>query len=126
VRNLPGAFATGARHPVVSGSKARLDRQQDLEHGGRDLVDVLALRQVPGGRRIVRIESGSVVDEWDGPHLESALALSSPRSTPEIGSRGLEVRLYRGELAVVGVDERRIRRLRPTSKHLSLLPFAAV
>jgi hypothetical protein len=57
VRNLPGAVAGGARHPVVSGSKAGLDRQQDLEHGGRGLVDVLALRQVPGGRRIVRFES---------------------------------------------------------------------
>jgi hypothetical protein len=34
VRNLPGAFATGARHPVVAGTQAGLDRQQDLEHGG--------------------------------------------------------------------------------------------
>jgi hypothetical protein len=57
MRNLPGAFATGARHPVVAGTQAGLDRQQDLEHGGRDLVAILALRQMPGGRRIVRIES---------------------------------------------------------------------
>jgi hypothetical protein len=57
VRNLPGAFATGACHPVVAGTQAGLDRQQDLEHGGRDLVAILALRQMPGGRRIVRIES---------------------------------------------------------------------
>jgi hypothetical protein len=57
---------------------------------------------VAAGLRVVRINLGPVIDEWLGPHLEGTPALSSPRSTSEIGPRGLEVRLYRGELAVIG------------------------
>jgi hypothetical protein len=42
-------------------SKAGLDRQQDLDHGGVGLVDVLALAHIPGGLRIERIEPNTKV-----------------------------------------------------------------
>jgi len=46
VRNLPAAFARAALHPPVAPTRAVLDLQEDLEHGGIGLGDVFALPEV--------------------------------------------------------------------------------
>jgi hypothetical protein len=46
VHSLPTGVTSAARHPGVAPAKAGRDLQENPEHGGIDLGDIFALRQV--------------------------------------------------------------------------------
>jgi hypothetical protein len=80
VRNLPSAAAGAAFDPVVIALVG--DLQQDLDHGGIGLRDVLALPEMTCGRQVERVEPNTVVGDGLAEVFGRAHALCLPQPGP--------------------------------------------